>query len=82
MCLPATFYYCFVFSACGVTHTIKQNCASFDKFLSLEMAYSSIIEDFLAGLTGSSTQAGTDCADIQLIGNSVADCQALAWPNF
>ena len=27
--------------------------------------------------TGTSTRAGTSCADLQLMGSSVADCQAL-----
>ena len=31
----------------------------------------------LSGLTGSSTQAGTGRTNLQLIGISVADCQAL-----
>ncbi len=35
------------------------------------------LEDCLPGLTGSSTRAGTGCTDLQLIGSSVADCQAL-----
>ncbi len=35
------------------------------------------LEDCLTGLTGSSTQGGTGCAGLQLIGVSVADCQAL-----
>ncbi len=38
------------------------------------------LEDFLTGLTGSSTRAGTGCkgcTDLQLIGSSVADCQVL-----
>ena len=30
--------------------------------------------------TGSSTQAGTGCTDFQLIGSSVANCQALTGP--
>ena len=34
------------------------------------------------GQTGSSTQAGTCCADLQLIGSSVADCQALTRHSF
>ena len=37
------------------------------------------IEDCLTRLTDSSTRAGTDCTDLQLIGGSVADCQALTW---
>ena len=36
-----------------------------------------LLQDCLNGLTGSSTQAGTGCADLQLIGSIVADCQAL-----
>ncbi len=28
---------------------------------------------------GSSTQAGTGCTDLQLIGSIVVDCQALTW---
>ena len=36
--------------------------------------------DFLTALTGSSTQAGTGCMDLQLNGSSVADCQALTRP--
>ena len=35
------------------------------------------LEDCLTGLTGSSTRAGTGCTDLQPIGSSVADCQAL-----
>ena len=35
------------------------------------------IEDCLTGLTGSSTQVGTGYTDLQLIGSSVADYQAL-----
>ena len=31
----------------------------------------------LIGLIGSSTQTGTGCINLQLIGSSVADCQAL-----
>ena len=34
-------------------------------------------EDCLIGLTGSSTRAGTGCTNLQLIGSSEADCQAL-----
>ena len=34
-------------------------------------------KDGLTGLTGSSTRARTSCTDLQLIGSSVADCQAL-----
>ena len=33
------------------------------------------LEDCLTGLTGSSTQAGTGDAELQLIGSSAADCQ-------
>ena len=33
-------------------------------------------EDCFTGLMGSSTQDGTGCTDLQLIGRSVADCQA------
>ena len=36
-----------------------------------------IVRDGLTGLTGSSTRARTGCTDLQLIGSSVADCQAL-----
>ncbi len=41
------------------------------------------LEDCLTGLSasGSSTQAGTGCTDLQLVGSSVTDCQALTWPN-
>ena len=35
------------------------------------------LEDCLTGLTGSSTIAGTGCADLQLISSSMADYQAL-----
>ncbi len=35
------------------------------------------LEDCLTGTTGSSTQAETGCTDLQLIGSSVADSQAL-----
>ena len=35
------------------------------------------LEDYLSGLTGSSTRAGTGYTDLQLVGSSVADCQAL-----
>ena len=38
------------------------------------------LEDCLTRLTGSSTRAGTGCTDLQLIGSSVADCQALTLP--
>ena len=31
-----------------------------------------LLEDCLTGLTGSSTRAGTDCTDLQLIGSCVA----------
>ena len=36
--------------------------------------------DCYTGLTGSSTRAGTGCTDLQPIGSSVADCQALICP--
>ena len=39
------------------------------------------IEDYFTGLTGSSTQAGTASTDLQIIGSSVADFQALTWRN-
>ena len=32
------------------------------------------------GLTGSSTQVEIGCTDLQLIGGTVVDCQALTWP--
>ena len=35
------------------------------------------IEDCLSQLMACSTQAGTGCTDLQLIGRSVSDCQAL-----
>ena len=35
------------------------------------------LEDCLTGLTGSSTPTETGCTDLQLIGTSVADRQAL-----
>ena len=37
------------------------------------------LEDCFIGLAGSSTWAGTGCTDLQLIGSSVADFQALTW---
>ena len=39
-----------------------------------------IVFDITTWLMGSSTQVGTFCTYFQLIGSSVADCQALFWP--
>ena len=40
------------------------------------------IEDCLTGLTGSSTQAGTNVTDFQLIGSSVADLAIMSCWSF
>ena len=39
------------------------------------------LEDCLTGLTDSFVRDGTGCTDLQLIGSSVADCQALTCTN-
>ncbi len=49
------------------------------KAVKIRHAFRVPLKDCLAGLTGSSTQAGTGCTILQLIGSSVADCQALTW---
>ena len=57
--------------------------ASFDSLLSCtgfgHLGKGWIVEDCLTGLTGSSIRAGTSCTDLRLIGNTVANCQALTW---
>ncbi len=69
----------FVYSACGEIRT--------DSLLPVLTAYFPVLakgiivahcgQDGLTLLTGSSTRAGTGCTDLQLVGSSVADCQAL-----
>ena len=71
-----------VFSACGGIRTGSRKPALTAYFPML--AYGILgkgglfvipsLENCLTGLTGSSTRAGTDCTDLQLIGSSVADC--------
>ena len=74
-----------MFSACGGIRTAKLPVLT---AYFLVLAYGILgkgglfatqpLEDRLTRLTGSSTRAGTGRTYLQLIGSSVADCQALA----
>ncbi len=74
-----------VFSVCGGVRTGKGILALTAYFPVLALGILGLgglfvappLGDCLTGLTGSSTQAGTGCTDLQLIGSSVTDCQAL-----
>ena len=77
-----------VFSACGGIPTGITIVCQFDSRLSRAglgilgkggLFVAPPLENCLTGLTGSSTRAGTGCTHLQLIGNSVTDCQALTW---
>ena len=61
------------FSACGGNLTVLL----LSRALLGHLRDTKTLEDCLTWLTGSSTQAGTDFTDLQLISSSVADCQAL-----
>ncbi len=70
-----------MFSACGGIRTGSKlpvlTASDFPVLRKGGLFVAPLLEYCLTGLAGSSTRAGTGGTDLQLIGSSVADCQAM-----
>ncbi len=87
----AQYHVCFSCSPPAAEYALIVNCQFGQPYFTV-LAYGILgkgrlfltpsLEDCLTRLMGSSTQAGTGCSNLQLIGRSVAYSQALTWPQY